>query len=285
MAKRTTPTEDAPREPALEAGATIGSARSLLLTILGEFVWPDDYPVWTSSLLYVLEGLGFEERTARQSIARGAAAGWITNTRHGRAVSWSLTSAGHQLISAGSQRVRSFTNEPWDGRWLVLSITVRQSHRAARKKLYAGLHWAGFGSPTPGVWVSPHTDRQDEVNKLIEELDLTNDTISFTGTVENIGISDDELVRRSWDLDELNRHFEEILVRYAGLDPRPGDEMLFTNIRAVSELQRLPFLNPGLPDELLPDWVGRQAVSTLMNLRKKWSGAARQRWNELNADA
>ncbi|MDT7771332.1 MAG: PaaX-like protein, partial [Pseudonocardiales bacterium] len=31
-----------------------GSARSLLLTVLGELVYPNGKPVWTASLLYVL---------------------------------------------------------------------------------------------------------------------------------------------------------------------------------------------------------------------------------------
>ena len=35
-----------------------GSARSLLLTILGEFVLPSGEPPWTSTLLHVGWGLG-----------------------------------------------------------------------------------------------------------------------------------------------------------------------------------------------------------------------------------
>ncbi|MDN5856618.1 MAG: PaaX family transcriptional regulator, partial [Actinomycetia bacterium] len=61
-----------PSRPVVSAG----SARSLLLTVLGELVLPAGEPVWTSSLLYVLKGVGVEEQTARQAIARGAAAGW-----------------------------------------------------------------------------------------------------------------------------------------------------------------------------------------------------------------
>ena len=46
-----------------------GSARSLLMTILGELVWPTGQPAWTSALVYVLRGLGVEEQAARR-IAR-----------------------------------------------------------------------------------------------------------------------------------------------------------------------------------------------------------------------
>ena len=61
-----------------------GSARSLLMTILGELVWPAGQPAWTSALVYVLRGLGVEEQAARQAIARAAASAWMVQERRGR---------------------------------------------------------------------------------------------------------------------------------------------------------------------------------------------------------
>ena len=109
MAARRTPGEEAAERgrPLVSAG----SARSQLLTVLGELVMPNGNSVWTSSLLYVLTGLGIEEQTARQAIARGAAAGWITPHRHGREVQWELTPAGRRLIDQGAERVYSMSGE------------------------------------------------------------------------------------------------------------------------------------------------------------------------------
>ena len=59
----------------------LGSARSLLLTVLGEYVLPRVEPAWTSTLLHVLGGLGVEEKSTRQSLARMAADGWIVAER------------------------------------------------------------------------------------------------------------------------------------------------------------------------------------------------------------
>ena len=42
-----------------------GSDRSLLLTVLGEFVHPGAAPVWTATLVAGLAALGVEERSAR----------------------------------------------------------------------------------------------------------------------------------------------------------------------------------------------------------------------------
>ncbi|HEX9540543.1 MAG TPA: hypothetical protein VGA04_20460, partial [Streptosporangiaceae bacterium] len=45
-----------------------GSARSLLLTVLGEFALPSGEPSWTSTLLHVADGLGVEEKSTRQAL-------------------------------------------------------------------------------------------------------------------------------------------------------------------------------------------------------------------------
>jgi phenylacetic acid degradation operon negative regulatory protein len=281
-----TATENPAEARGTGAGLSAGSARSLLLTVLGELVWPEKRPVWTSALLYVLRGLGIEEQTARQAIARGAAAGWITGERHGREVRWSLTPSGRKLISEGAARVTSMAaaRTGWDGRWLALHVTIPHSHRTVRKRLYAGLTWAGFGNPTPGVWVSPHPDRQEEAARLIAELDLQEHTLSFVGPSGAIGLSDEDLVARAWDLESLRSYFEAQLDALADIDPAPGDPMLFAHIQVVSEWQRAPFKDPQLPEELLPDWIGHRAAARLAQLRDQWTDAVHDRWREINTE-
>ena len=160
------------------ASLTPGSARSLLMTILGELVWPTGQPVWTSALVYVLRGLGVEEQAARQAIARAAASGWMVPERRGREVCWSLGPRMIKIIEAGAPRVFSLSDpfSSWDGRWLVILVTIPQSHRSARRPLYSGLTWAGLGNPVPGLWLGPHVERAVEVGRLIEGLGLRKHT-------------------------------------------------------------------------------------------------------------
>ena len=68
-----------------------GSARSLLMTVLGEFVLPMDGPVWTSALVDALGLFGVEVKSARQALARIGAEGWLESERVGRRVRWRLT--------------------------------------------------------------------------------------------------------------------------------------------------------------------------------------------------
>ena len=107
-----------------EVAAT--SARSLLLTVLGEFVLPRGEPVWTQALLDALGSVGVEEKSARQALARTAADDVVVSERAGRRVRWSLTASGERLLSEGAERIYAHGahRPPWDGRWLVLVVSV-----------------------------------------------------------------------------------------------------------------------------------------------------------------
>jgi phenylacetic acid degradation operon negative regulatory protein len=259
------------------------SARSLLLTVLGELVHPRGEPVWTSSLLYVLTGLGLERSAARQAVARAASAGWFSGERRGREVRWRLAGGALDLIEDGRHRVHSLRTpaQAWEGDWLILLITIPQARRSVRKRLYTALSWAGFGNPTAGTWVCPHLDRADEARRIIEELDLGGSTISLVGPAFSAGLSDREIVRRAWDLDAAARRYAELMERFPRLEPAPGDDTLFTHIALVNEWQRFPFMDPQLPEELLPGWVGRRAADQFVQLYRRWAPGAHQRWDEV----
>jgi phenylacetic acid degradation operon negative regulatory protein len=281
MARRTVAAADRPAA-AGRTQVSAGSARSLLLTVLGEFVLPNTEPVWTASLLYVLTGLGIEEQTARQAIARGATAGWIAANRRGREVQWELTADGRRLIESGRKRVNATSKAgPWDGNWLIVLVSIPETHRTVRKKLYGALSWEGFGNPTPGVWLSPHVDRQAGTQRIIEDLGLRESTLAFVGASLPVGLREDEIVAKAWDLDGVRAQYEQLIIRYSGLRPRPGDPLLFAHVQLVNEWQRFPFLDPQLPEALLPDWIGHRAAVVFTQLRAEWYAGAQAHWREV----
>src|SRR5690348_4182334 len=165
-----------------ELGAA--SARSLLLTVLGEFVLPAGRPVWTSALLDLLADLDVAEKAARQAIMRSADSGWIESSRIGRETRWSLTPVGTVLLREGTERIYGFAagGEPWDGRWLVLTVGVPENNRPLRQRLRTRLGWAGFGSAAPGVWVTPRVDREAAASRVLQELELAAGSWSFVAT-------------------------------------------------------------------------------------------------------
>ena len=260
------------------------SARSVLLTVLGELVWQSDNPAKTSSLIYVMKQLGFGEATSRQAILRGADAGWLQSQKHGREVSWTLAPALEQVFEEGSRRVAELSNPvlDWNHKWLVLFITIPQSHRSQRKRLYRDLTWAGFGNPTSGVWLSPHTERREQVRQIIERLDLVQFVMSFTGETDTVGMSDAEIIRQGWELESLAEDYAKVYREFRDPQPQTENERLVTTLRASGQLQRFPFADPQLPSALLPDWIGREVATHIQNLRTKWASAIRERWAEIN---
>lgn len=263
------------------------SARSLLLTIVGELMWPRADAAWTSSLVHTLNGLGVEERAARQAINRAASAGWIESKRQGREVSWTVGPAGQQIIRDGAKRVTSMSRAPkaWDGQWLSLLVTIPKEKRNTRKALYNGLSWAGMGNPVPGIWMSPYIHREPEIDRLITEVGLQDHAISFIGHPGSIGVADEEIVERAWNIRDVGSVFQTLLEDNKGLNPASGDEMLFAHISVVSQWQQLPFIDPGLPEELLPNWIGRTTAAHLQELRESWAPQVHEYWRKLNASA
>jgi phenylacetic acid degradation operon negative regulatory protein len=151
--------------------AGTASARGLLFTLLGEFVLTEGGRAWTSAVIAAFARLGVEEKATRQALMRTAAAGWLTAEKSGRRTRWRLTGNAGRLLTEGAERIYSFTAaaENWDGRWLVISARIPESDRGTRHAVSRKLSWAGFGSIAPGLWVSPHAERETEAVLVLRD--------------------------------------------------------------------------------------------------------------------
>jgi phenylacetic acid degradation operon negative regulatory protein len=259
------------------------SARSLLMTVLGEFVLPAGRPVWTWALVDTLASVGVAEKSARQALARAAAEGLLASERVGRRTRWDLTPPARRLLTEGARRIYDFGRgeRPWDGRWLLLLVSVPEAKRDLRHQLRTRLSWAGFGSPEAGVWISPHLGREREALDVVKELGLADGAMSFTATFGTIG-GEDTMVSRAWDLTGLEERYEAFLADFGALEPAGPAGVLQAQTRLVHEWRRFPFLDPQLPQALLPaNWGGSQAAELFHRRHAEWELAARRRWDEL----
>ncbi|NKQ58572.1 PaaX family transcriptional regulator [Amycolatopsis sp. K13G38] len=262
------------------------SARSLLMTVLGEFALGRGRPVWTSTLVEVLGMFGIEEKSARQALARTAAEGWLVSERVGRRVRWSLTPPGRRLLTEGAERIYNFGRDrgAWDGRWLMLLVSVPETKRDLRHSLRTRLTWAGFGSPTPGAWISADTSRQDEADAIVRDLGLDREAMSFVASYGKIG-DEDAMVARAWDLSALEERYEDFIDEFGKLTPATGAEVLHAQTRLVHEWRRFPFLDPRLPIRLLPpNWSGMQAAELFHSKHVEWRPGAQLHWERLTGE-
>ena len=139
------------------------SARGMLLTLLGEFVLPAEGVAWTSAVLAAFERLGVAEKATRQALMRTSNAGWLKPDKVGRRTRWQLTPAARRLLTDGAERIYSFgPAHDWDGTWVLVQVRIPDSDRRTRHEVRTRLAWAGYGSLGPGLWISPHSGRQQE---------------------------------------------------------------------------------------------------------------------------
>lgn len=264
----------------------VASARSLLLTVLGEFVLPSGEPVWTATLIDLLADLGVAEKATRQVIMRTADSGWITGNRQGREARWVLTDAGTRLLSEGTDRIYGFAadDHTWDGRWLVMIVVPPDSSRALRHRLRTQLGWAGLGAVNGSMWVTPRVDREQEARQVVEDLGLTEGSWSFVATAGAIG-DERSLTRTAWDLDAIGRRYDDFLDMVGRQRPRTDRQALVAQVRLVQEWRRYPLLDPGLPRELLPPrWSGHEAAGVFRERHAAWAPRAQAAWVALTND-
>ena len=280
-------TEAVPSEQWARRSQALGvpSTRGYLLTVLGEFVLPVGGRVWTAALLDALGALGVEERTARQAVWRSAERGLLESERIGRRTRWALSDAARRLLSEGTRRIYSLHREPrpWDGRWLLLYVSVPESQRDLRHRMRTRLGWAGFASLGSGTWVSPWIDREVEAREVLEDLGLSDGGGARSFIAKPGGIGDvNEMVTATWPLGEIAAGYGAFLERFGTAPPADSGYDAFVNqVRLVHEWRRFPFLDPDLPGDLLPrDWSGYRAAEQFHHLHEQWHSSAWAWWRE-----
>jgi phenylacetic acid degradation operon negative regulatory protein len=278
-------TEAVPTEQWARRSQALGgpSTRGYLLTVLGEFVLPVGGRVWTAALLDALGALGVEERTARQAVWRSAERGLLESERIGRRTRWALTDAARRLLAEGTRRIYSLHREPrpWDGRWLLLYVSVPESQRDLRHRMRTRLGWVGFASIGSGTWVSPWVDREHEAREVLVELGLDGAARSFIASPGGIG-DVGEMVTATWPLGEIGAAYDAFLERFGPAPtPRSAYDAFVNQVRLVHEWRRFPFLDPDLPGELLPqDWTGYRAAELFHRLHEQWRTPAWAWWTD-----
>ncbi|MGH3497420.1 MAG: PaaX family transcriptional regulator [Nocardioidaceae bacterium] len=263
------------------------SARSLLLTVLGEFVHPRHSSVWTTTLLEALGSLGVEEKSARQALTRTANEGLLTSTRHGRRGLWELTTSGADLLEEGTRRIYGFMRErhPWDGRWLVLSVPIPESQRQLRHRLRTRLTWLGLGSPTSGLWVTPDATKERVVHDVIRELGLETQAFAWAGSASGLG-DEQRLLADAWDLAEVEDRYLQFLGEFESRRAGSPSAAFVAQVEMVQEWRRFPFLDPDLPGELLDhDWPGPRAAAAFHDRHTRWHRQAQAEWERMDAGA
>lgn len=269
------------------------SARSILLTLLGEFVLPRSLDgregVWTSTLIEALDVLGYSEQNTRAAMAALADREVLDRSRHGRRVRWRLTEAGSALLTDGARRIYGLLDDgrQWDGHWLVLILSVPEGQRAVRQQLRRRLGFLGFGALNAGVLISPRVSNEAATRAILADLDLGDDAVIFRAEagVEPAADEPARIISRAWDLETLADDYRRFTAHHGTLQPSTDAACFTATVHLVHDWRRFPFDDPDVPVELLPsDWPGRRARSVFDTRHAAWGPAARRWFDTREAD-
>jgi phenylacetic acid degradation operon negative regulatory protein len=260
------------------------AARSVLLTVLGEYVMPRHDALWQETLIDALATLGYKPQAARQALARSVAAGWLRTERVGRRSRVELTTETGAMLVTGARRIYGFGSPwEWDGRWLVVVLRVPEERRDVRHQARTQLAWAGFGSLGGGLWISPHAEREEELRGLSGEGSAA-ELLSLRAEFGSLG-DPRKIVEEVWDLDAVSAAYSTFIDDFARRRPRTPQAVFAAQTMLVHEWRKFPFLDPDLPAEMLPaGWPRERAHDLFTERHDAWSTTARGYFGSLEAE-
>ncbi len=216
-----------------------------------------------SALLDLMADLDVEPQLVRAAITRMKSSGLLVSSRRDRRAGYALTARATKILEEGDRRILT-AREPANlsEGWVLVIFSVPESHRHHRHQLRKHLVWLGFGTIAAGAWIAPRRLRA-ELETNLERAHLLEYTERFDVAYEGREAAR-RLVDRCWDLPDLGRMYSQFAARWQPVlhrchDASPRDAFR-DYVNVVADWRRLPFLDPGLPTEILPDgWEGEDA--------------------------
>jgi phenylacetic acid degradation operon negative regulatory protein len=245
-------------------------SRSAILTLYGDYLLNRGGEISIASLVEILSNFGLSGQAVRSAVSRMCRAGFLKVKRNRRGSYYSLSDSGYELLNKGTERIFRRKSGKWDGSWSIVTYSVPEKRREARDRLRLELSWLGYGALSEATWISPY-DMTAEVGELAKRIGLRENIFSFH-VRHNGSTKASDIVARCWDLNRIHQRYASFINEYKpryekylerierGETIQPSD-CFVERFSLIHEYRRLPYLDPDLPGELLPDnWLRPQAA-------------------------
>jgi phenylacetic acid degradation operon negative regulatory protein len=259
--------------------------RALIVTIYGLYARESAGWLSVSAVIRLMAELGVDEPAVRSAISRLKLRGLLEARREAGVAGYGLSGRGGEILAQGDRRIFNRPEPSAADGWLLAIFSVPEHERARRHALRSRLAWLGFGTVAAGVWIAPGQlagETQDAltVDGLSGYVSLfAADYLAFGDVREKVG--------QWWDLARLEQLYQgfinsaaPVLEYWQGrgqLGPVDDPGRAFADyVRVLTAWRRLPFLDPGLPPDLLPrGWDGSRAADLFRHLQTLLSSPAR----------
>jgi phenylacetic acid degradation operon negative regulatory protein len=260
-------------EPGGGGAARSARPRHLIVTVYGLYARSGGGWLSVAALIRLLAELGVDEPAVRSAISRLKRRGILEARRQEGAAGYQLSDEALAILREGDARIFRRRRAALADGWLLAVFSVPEAERHRRHVLRSELTRLGFGMVAPGVWIVPaHPD--DATAETLRRLGL--DAYADLFHADHLAFGDPAgKIRRWWDLDDLERRYEAFirayepsLARLKRSGPRGSEEAFAHYVRVLTDWRQLPYLDPGLPAELLPaGWTGLRAAEEFFTLR------------------
>ncbi|MBV1778155.1 transcriptional regulator [Paeniglutamicibacter sp. ABSL32-1] len=267
--------------------APVPRHHQLIVSLFGLYARQHGGALAVATIISLMQDIGVESTGTRSSISRLKKRGVIDSVQVNGRNGYALAPSVIETFIEGDERIFHPRRAKKDDQWLLATFTVPESQRNIRHKIRSSLVRMGFGSVTPGLWIAPGHLRKSVLayfatRGLNEYLEFfMADHIGGTDPHKNIGAW--------WDLPALDSLYSDFLERNRGLlttwAQRDGyrsnlesDARAFADyLVLITQWRRLPYLDPGLPIEFLPEnWNALEAERLFQELHALLSPRAQR---------
>lgn len=256
---------------------TVPRHHQLIVSLFGMYARQYGGALQVATIISLMQDVGVEPAGTRSSISRLKKRGVIDSVQVRGRNGYSLSESILNTFAEGDERIFNPRRATSEDRWLLATFTVPEAQRNIRHKIRSALVRMGFGSVVPGLWIAPE-HAKDAALAYFTRHGL-NEYFEFF-LAEHVGGAEIQKNLRSWwDLDSLeqlycdflneNRHRWEAWQACADTDITPELEAraFADHLILLTQWRRLPYSDPGLPAELLPeDWNALKAEDLFKDL-------------------
>ncbi|MFH8579918.1 PaaX family transcriptional regulator [Streptomyces zaomyceticus] len=249
--------------------------RSLIVSLYGAYGrTPDGSPMPVAALIRLLAVLGVDAPSVRSSVSRLKRRGLLLPGRTADgAAGYALSEDARRLLDDGDRRIYARTEPKLSEGWVLAVFSVPEAERHKRHLLRSRLARLGFGTAAPGVWIAP-ARLYEETRNALERLELSPYVDLFRG--DHLGYAATAgAVARWWDLPSIAGLHEEFLAAHEPVlaawraAPAGAEDAYRDYLLVLDSWRRLPYADPVLPAELLPDdWPGRRSAEVFAALHE-----------------
>ena len=225
---------------------------SIVVTVYGDAILPRGGSVGLGTLTRFFEALGIGEGAVRTAMSRLAADGWLVRSRVGRSSFYRLADKGRDTFAAATEHIYNPPALPWSGRFDVAILKPNGERDPARASLQA----AGYGTPSPGLWIAPHG--------AALPADVAEHALRLSASTDDPTAA--QLAATAWPLGSTAERYRRFIALFgplaAALDAEALSEIdgFVLRILLIHAYRRVILRDPILPPALLPpDWPGGEA--------------------------